>query len=650
MTPARKPKGRTFAEFEPLRPAEKTLLDACWQGEVAHIADSCPEAEHENNTVRAAFLRFLALGGDGQAPVHERGVRLQGAWITGTLDLISASVPSDLGMVHCQFSETPFFTGTNIAGTLNFTGSQLPGFIGQGMTVNGNLICNNATFYDKGGLFALMADSAVIKGAVFLTKVCATGEVRLLDVQINGGLTCIGATFDGKGRHALSADRAIIKGIVFLTNARTTGEVRLLGTQIDGDLVCNEATFDGKEGYALSADGAVIKSDIFLKEANATGTVRLLGAQIGGSLECSDAIFNGKGGDALLADGAVIKRTVFLNNTRTTGTVSLLGAQIGGDLVCGKATFDGKEGYALAADGMTVTNTFFFENTLSSGRISLAGVHIGRLVDDINSWGKCVILDGLTYGSIAGGAPTNATTRLAWLNKQSPEHTGLNGQGADFKPQPWRQLAKVLREMGHAEDARQVSIAFEERLREADLIGKTPVLAKDICPQRSWIYRKTSRILHWWFGALTGYGYRPLRLLSWVLGVWLFCAAIYWGAALEGGYAPSSPPVFQNPAYAVCEPPKNNWYLCSQLSEAYSGFSPLAYSLDIILPFVDLQQETRWSPLISTPIDPWYAEFFTNWSWQHNIRLLVWFETLFGWLSGLLLAAVVSGLAKRRKE
>ena len=518
MPPARKPKGRTLAEFEPLQPAEKTLLDACERGEVAHIADSRPEAAHENNTVRAGFLRFLALGGDGQAPVHERGVRLQGAWITDTLDLASASVSSDLRMAHCQFSETPLFTGTNIAGSLDFTGSLLPGVTGQGMTVSGNFICNNATFYDKGGLFALMADSAVIKGAVFLTKVCATGEVRLV------------------------------------------------GAQIGGNLECNDAKFDGKETYALTVDDAVVKGNVFLTNARATGEVHLSSAQIGGNLECIDAKFDGKG-----------------------------------DI-------------ALVADGMTINNVFFFRNTSVSGKISLAGVHVDWLVDDINSWGKCVILDGLTYDSIAGGAPTNATTRLAWLDRQSPEHAGLSGHGFDFKPQPWRQLAK------------------------------------DMCPQRSWIYRKTSRILHWWFGALTGYGYRPLRLLSWVLGVWLFCAAIYWGAALEGGYAPSSPPVFQNPAYTVCEPPKNNWYLCSQLSEAYSGFSPLAYSLDIILPFVDLQQETRWSPLIPTPIHPWYAEFFANWSWQHNIRLLVWFETLFGWLSGLLLAAVVSGLAKRREE
>ncbi|CAE6728192.1 hypothetical protein [Candidatus Nitrotoga fabula] len=173
MTPARKPKGRTLAEFEQLQPAEKLLLDACWKGATACFADSRPEAAHENNTVRAAFLRFLALGGDEQAPVHERGVQLQGAWIKGTLDLTSASVPSGLSMVHCQFSETPLFTGTDIAGTLDFTGSRFPSFTGMGMTVSGNLVCTGATFYGKKGI-ALAADRAIIKGTVFLKNTRAT--------------------------------------------------------------------------------------------------------------------------------------------------------------------------------------------------------------------------------------------------------------------------------------------------------------------------------------------------------------------------------------------------------------------------------------------------------------------------------------------
>ena len=446
--------------------------------------------------------------------------------------------------------------------------------------------------------------------------------------------------------------------------------MRLLGAQIGGSLECDGATFDGKAGDALSADGAVIKGGVFLNKGfTATGQVRLLGAQIGGSLECDGATFDGKAGDALSASGAVIKGSVFLNNGFTaTGQVRLLGVQIGGNLECDGATFDGKDGYALLADGMVVERALIFRNLVNPvNGVSLVACHVGQLVDDFGSWGERLILDGFTYESIVGDAPTDAGARLAWLDKQPKIYTGLDGDGSNFKPQPWRQLAKVLREMGHAEDARQVSIEFEVRLRKANLIGQTP---KQWSKLRSLIYRNITRYGHWLFWLFTGYGYRPLRLLTWMFGVWVFCAIFYWYAALEGVFAPSSPLVFQNPEYADCKPGfvtavpqdkvasavpsavqgEGNWYLCQKLPEEYPAFSPLAYSLDVILPLVDLQQETSWSTLIPTPKNTWYQELVAICDLRHVTRLLLWFENLFGWLSSILLAAVVSGLTKRREE
>jgi hypothetical protein len=187
---------------------------------------------------------------------------------------------------------------------------------------------------------------------------------------------------------------------------------------------------------------------------------------------------------------------------------------------------------------------------------------------------------------------------------------------------------------------------------------------------RSGLYRKTARAFHKLFWILIGFGYRPLRLAMWMLMVWLLCAGFYWCAALQGAFAPSNPLVFQHPAYAVCVPgsdkakmelskPANahpppvqgagNWYLCEKLREEYTGFSPLAYSLDVILPLVDLQQEHDWSTLIPTPQASWYKELFA-WELKRATRLVIWFEILFGWVSSLLLAAVVSGLTKRRED
>src|SRR5271166_4527077 len=68
-----------------LSPAETKLLGAARKGQLCRV-ESHGEGDNFKN-VRAGFLRFLLLGGDGDAPVHERGVQLDGAIVTGTLNL-----------------------------------------------------------------------------------------------------------------------------------------------------------------------------------------------------------------------------------------------------------------------------------------------------------------------------------------------------------------------------------------------------------------------------------------------------------------------------------------------------------------------------------------------------------------------------------
>jgi hypothetical protein len=83
---------------------------------------------------------------------------------------------------------------------------------------------------------------------------------------------------------------------------------------------------------------------------------------------------------------------------------------------------------------------------------------VGAIWDDEPSWpGQGSLdLDGFVYGGFFGG-PTDAPTRLRWLDRQ--------GQ---FKPQPYRQLAKVLRELGDDEGAKRVLLEREGRARAAE--------------------------------------------------------------------------------------------------------------------------------------------------------------------------------------
>ena len=547
------PHGRTLADFGLLRSAERQLLEAWQKGEDCVLGRFRPDAETKDNRIRAEFLRFLSLGGEAGNPVHEKGISLQGAWITEQLDLNACRVPVNWAVTHSHFQMAILMQDAEFCVSMSLTGSHILG---------------------------LSADRAVIKGSIFLSDgFSAQGAIRLLGAQIGGDLSCIGATLEVEKGDALSADRAVIKGGVFLSHDFSAqGEIRLLGAQIGGVLSCTGATLEVEKGDALSADGAVIKGGVFLSDDfSAQGAIRLLGAQIGGQLSC-------------------------------------IGAKL-----------EGKKGNALSADGMVVSGSFFFRGLKSPvSRVSLSSAKVGQLVDDADSWGSDLALDGFVYDHLAGGAPTDAQTRLAWLNKQSAEF--LN---ESFHPQPWKQLQTVLEKMGHQQDADLVGIAFEDHLHQ---IGR---------------YRGVAKVFHAGYKYLIGYGYRRLRLLYWMLGVWLLCGALYGWAAYQGIMAPSHPLVFQNKDYA--EKCKNNWYLCKELPDAYTGFQPLMYSLDVLLPLVDLQQERDWAARIPTPQATFYQEI-GHWTWAHGVRIMMWLEILFGWLASLILVAVLTGLRRRRAD
>ena len=705
---------------------------------MAELGDQVPETPSDALTVRAAFLRFLLLGGDEQAPVHERGTQLRGAVIDGPLDLSGCLIPHNILLHRCQFTHHFSAQDAQVQGLVTLDGSHMLGGIDAdriqcegglylregfkatgevrllGAQIDGNLDCNGGQFEVKkgnalsadgsvvkgdvflnegfkatgevrlmgaqiggslncsGGQFevkegeALSADGSVVKGNVYLNESFkATGEVRLMGAQIGGSLNCRGGQFEVKKGNALSVDRSVVSGTVFLnTGFKATGVVRLMGAQIGGSLYCRGGQFEVKEGNALSADRSVVSGTVFLNGGfKATGVVRLLGAQIGGSLNCSSGQFEVKEGNALTVDSSVVNGTVFLNGGfKATGVVRLLGAQIGGNLDCSGGQFEVSEGYALNLEKAVIKGAWFFRELQHPLCVNAGHIQLDVLVDEIGSWGAGSVLDGLRYNALGGSAQTAATTRLEWLNKQPLDHLGIPTQANAFRPQPWRQLQRVLRDMGHAEDARQIGMAYEEQLRKADLIGRT---APETSKPMAAIKRFISRVTHTLFGWLSGYGYRPMRLVYRMFVVWLICGIGYWCLALppHNAIGPSDPLVYQNKQYADCVPGSpqaasaaasgtphaGNWYLCASLPAEYSTLSPFVYSLDILLPFVDLGQEKAWGPLIPTPKKSVWEEVMA-FSAGHVVRWLVWFETMFGWVGGLLLVGIVSGFSRRSEE
>ncbi|WP_349360040.1 hypothetical protein [Stappia sp.] len=463
--------------------AENALIAGCQAGEMVVLEDGTrPSDPSDGRTVRADLLRYLILGGCDGCRVHERGVGLQGAWVAGALDLSFATARGATLMRNCML-EMGILAPQARLQRLDLAGSRLPGLFASRASVSGNvwlarlesagpvdlvgaeiggqLDCDGAKL-DGGDGNALNAHSATITGGVFLRQLESTGTVDVTSAEIGGQLSCNGAKLDGGDGNALNAQGATITDGVFLLKLESTGTVDVNSAEIGGQLDCSGAKLnDDGGGEALNAQGATITGDVFLEGFKSSGEVNLAGAEIGGQLACTGARLDGGGGMALNAHSATITGGVFLLKLESTGKVNLAGAEIGGQLACNGAKLDGGDGTALNGQRMQVLGGMFWRDLVSvNGAVVLHAAHVADLVDDRASWEKVrnLSLVGMTYDNVVG--PLDMDMRLAWLKKGAR-------LGSDFHPQPYQQLAKVLRESGHRTEARRVLIANEREQRRA---------------------------------------------------------------------------------------------------------------------------------------------------------------------------------------
>jgi|GEM_PF-480694 len=370
---AKSPEGRSLAEFprSELSTAEKELLECCATGKPAHFGDKRPAACTDANRIRPKFLRFLALRGDDAAPMHEKGVQIEGAWIDGDIDFEGCTLPHRLSLRSCQIDgalhlREAQIIGLNLEGTfvrgiganrLRCTGALLlwrkfhsrGSVLLIGAKIDGTFDCEGATFED--GKIALDCDSAQFGGRVFLNKGFeASGEVRFRVATLGRGFDCQNGRFNRPGGVALTCTRADIVGSAFLRGGFVaSGEVQLIGAKIGGDFDCEGGRFENAGGRALDCEGATIGNRVFLRdeygedglknEFSATGEVRLASATIGGDLDCDGGRFANHGAIALACDSIKVGGRVFLRDGfHATGAVRFMRAKLG-LLACERGTF-----------------------------------------------------------------------------------------------------------------------------------------------------------------------------------------------------------------------------------------------------------------------------------------------------------------------
>lgn len=541
------------------------------------------------NLIGAQFPRLWFLSGtlaglQADGARIENDLRLSGSRICGEARLAHANIGTQLVCLGAKLAGENdvalMADSLEVGGTAFFDDLAATGTVRlRGARIGGQLEINNATLSCEGsdGCDALDAEAAEIALGVLMMGSSITGRVSFERARIGGQLDCTFTTLMHEDGVALDADEVVIGSLACLGNGFcAAGEINLRGAKIGGQLQCSAANLRcTKDGNPFNADGIDVGHD-FVCEGLRTkgGEVRLLGAKIGGQLNCSGAALANEGGVALGADGVEVGGGVFLiGGFNATGEVRFPSSKIGSQFVCADASLANEGGVALMARDAAIADELIIGDVQIDGGVDLSGARaaildddLGRRADPLGSWAtvRPLILEDFAYARFDHRANWDPGLRKNWIQ-----------QTAGFQPAAWQQLIEVYRAQGRDEEATGTAIAMHnDRMARAGL---------------PW-HRLAGRYV---LRAVVGHGYKSWR-------------ALIWGAAIVAAFA-----------VVVW-----NWSeLFVPAGEGVAGSpQPVAYSIDTLLPFINLGQADDWVP--------------TGW-----VRWVTWSVILLGWSLSTLFVA-----------
>lgn len=612
-----------------------SLEDRLHAGELVDLENE-PDREVPAELIAALLVRSPEPG------AWNRPLRLQGARITGSLELDSATLTRPAAFNRCTFDKTVVLRETQ-ALSLTFLDCTLPHLFAEDLVTRGDLAITGArvaegiTLLDAriGGMLDL--DGATVGPddgiAVLASRLSVgaemrcgggcdvRGQLRLIGARIAGDLYVIGGTLaSSEDGPAICANGIQVGGLLSFESARITGETQLIGAHL-GSLELSGGSFEQAGGDAIAASGLVVDGSTIGRDGlKISGHANFIGARFGVSFDLTGATVHNPGAIAITAERIRVQGNLHLRNGfqadgeirlggahiagqvdlggatvgavngnsavvesnvlcddgfRAEGGFSLASARIGGDLEMRSAELRNPDGdLALDLEQITVAGTVWFGPRAFDGGLDLSGARVRAWHDSVDAWPDRLDINGFQYDSI-DGMPVGQ--RLDWLQR--------NVDG--YAPQPYHQLANVLRNHGQDREARQVLITSEQRRRSR---RTGPI---------GWLAVAWSTFLR----GSVGYGYRPwLVLAPWtvllIIGSLLFDGAHRHGTLL--------------PAHA---------------SGTQPGFQSVRYTLDLLLPVANLQLR---GAFVATSTTAWFATGFM----------------LAGWLLALTLVAAMTGVFK----
>lgn len=591
--------------FTNLTPAEIRLFQEAQKGEPI---DPLPGPDDyvdnaskwgKDRAVYAERLAWLCINPQASALVTCHGLTLAGLRIDGNLNLENADIKFPLYAKNCAFTGSIVLRDAQTR-SIGLSACYLRDFQAARLKVAGALMLDGTCKTEGDGQMDL--EGAVIDGDLNLDR------AELLGFHNSDPTMAL-----------LKGDGVKVGGYLFMRGFRALGEVRLLGATIGRNFECDGATLSNPMGAALNAKSANISGSVFLRHSfNAEGEVSFLGAYIEGNLECYDkARFSepipnpnaspspGPRASALNANIAKIDGRVYLRNKfAANGFVSFVRTTFGRGLQIQDIVDDNK---TMTLDlHLSTAAELQNENSKLSGK--------GRL-----------LLNGFTYTRVV---PDDADVQLSWIRLQKED---------PFLPQPYEQLAAVLRDAGNESGAKEVMV--QKNLDHGASVSRS-YEGKGCLEQLERFYSRE----WWWYnvvGKWIGYGYRPgrafLASVAFIIVGWLLFRLGYRSGVIQPA---------DDKAY--CKSPEGTYILANRLRtvvETYPKFHSFVYSIESFVPLIRFDQAANWAPNANcgAPLKLWGRQITTT---GGLLRAYLYFHITAGWVLTTLWVGAVSGLVK----
>ncbi len=571
--------------------AERIVYDAIRSDQVADLS----HRPADQRRLDARFIETLLAGAqDGEIEL-KGALRIRGADIVGPLRPL-AGADRNLALLFwsCRFDAPVDVSGGHFL-ALRLVDCALPALIGAGLTTRADLDLSGSRFsgvsdYEcelaEVGTCAIHLSNARIGGRLVARSTAtsvftAKGTVRLDGARIDGSVSFDGARLDGGSEPALDARSMTVGGNVNLASAggrrfEAFGEVALAAARVTGDVRLQGARLHNPDGRALHCEDLKVES-VFLMPSGETpfealGRLNFLSATVDGSFFMAGVRLAPGPDTGLLGRGG----PVIANLAQLRVSNALVMSNVG----------------ALEPDGPPPTRSS--APVPVRGWLLLTGAKLNGIVDSVETgWPAPGYLDleDATYErlrSVTGGNVVQE--RLGWLRLQFPD-----GQptATTFRPQPYEELSRVLRQHGQAREANAVAV---EKIRMRLAARVDPPLA-----------RLFPRLLM----LVSHHGYSSSRavisFLTFVLlGAMLYSVAVWgFGQTFVPFEMPAEPVVYTLP-FDIARVPAER---------GCPGLDVLYYALDVALPVINLGPDTYCR---FAPAGPW------SWLWMllHSIYVV----------------------------